>query len=68
LQRGLTFSNRSHIIETMKEKNTSAVLLGKLSAKSRFKGMDKQARKDQMKKLWLKSIEVRKANAHLTNK
>ena len=52
----------------MKEKNTSAVLLGKLSAKSRFKGMDKQARKDQMKKLWLKSIEVRKANAHLTNK
>lgn len=51
----------------MKEKNTAAVLLGKLSAKSRFKGMNKKDRKEQMKKLWLKSLQARGIkSSHLT--
>jgi hypothetical protein len=35
----------------MKTKNESAVMLGKLSAKSRFKGMTKKQRSEAMRKV-----------------
>lgn len=43
--------------------NINAVELGKASAKSRFKGMNKQQRAEAMKKVWTKSVEARKAKA-----
>jgi len=49
----------------MKDKNSSAVELGKRSAESRFKGMNKAERAEAMKKVWQKSVEVRKS-VHLT--
>ena len=53
----------------MKEKNKSAVELGRKSAEVRFKGKTKKERKDAMKTLWLKSLKARGiASVHLTNK
>jgi len=44
----------------MKNKNQFAVELGKLSAKSRLKGLSKKERAKKMKEVWQRSVEVRK--------
>lgn len=41
-------------------KNESAVTLGRLSAKARLKGMNKKQRAETMKKVWMRSVQVRK--------